>query len=148
MKYILTFLLFVGLTANSSVFAGDGIIVRTSRLMEAPSFSSDIVRKKVKVGWAVEIFERKGGWQKVRVIKKDQTGWVRYYQVRTGINKKSKLIKRAKKNKGVLGGLAAWSRSAASLLGPTSSSKSRTDYTATVGIRGLVRETLMTLNRI
>ena len=91
MKYILTFLLFVGLTANSSVFAGDGIIVRTSRLMEAPSFSSDIVRKKVKVGWAVEIFERKGGWQKVRVIKKDQTGWVRYYQVRTGIDKKSKL---------------------------------------------------------
>lgn len=143
MKYIISLLFLAIASINSAVFADTGmvadtgIIVRTSRLMAAPSFSSDLIRKKVKVGWEVEMHERKGGWQKVKIIKKDETGWVRYYQVRTGIDKKSKIIRKAKKNKGVLGGLAGWSRSAASLLGPTKSNKSRTDYTATVGIRGL-----------
>src|SRR5690349_5273817 len=63
----------------------DGVIVRTAALKENPSFDAKTATN-LAPGARVKVLERQGGWQNVSLLASPNVkGWVRTYEVRTGI---------------------------------------------------------------
>ena len=125
-------LLPVSLAADS-----EGVIVRTAKLYQQANPASPLVGQ-IRAGSRVSIFSRKGGWKEVFSADKNLLGWLRSYQVREGNFTQAPEAKKEPDDRGILGGLASFSRKASSFFniggGATSSS------TATIGVRGLSKE--------
>ncbi|MCH7880814.1 MAG: SH3 domain-containing protein [Proteobacteria bacterium] len=118
--------------------AEEAIVVRLSTVYAKASSASDQVAR-IEAGSTVEVFERKGGWKQIFSEQKSIIGWVRSYQVRTVYSGFTPEIKTEPDSRGLLSGLASFSRMASSFFG-SGGGTSGSARTATIGIRGLSEE--------
>ena len=137
MNRILTLVVSLLMVSTPLIAAEDGIIVRTARVFQEANPASTAVGQ-ISAGSRVSIFARSGGWKEIYSEEKSMLGWIRGYQVREGSFTETPEAKKEPDSRGVLGGLASFSRKASSFFniggGSTSSS------TATLGVRGLSEE--------
>ncbi len=123
-----------------------GVIVRTAVLKDNPAFDAKSLTT-LSPGAKVNVLERRGGWQKVNLqASTNVQGWIRTYEVRTGIDPGTNpsVVKSRDSDDGVLGGLAGLSRASTGLFGGNrnKSGNERSDMVATIGVRGLSEEDL------
>lgn len=137
MRLILTIVIGLSLMPLPLAAANEGVIVRTARVHQQANAASASVGQ-VSAGSRVSIFSRSGAWKEIYSEEKSLLGWIRGYQVREGNFTQAPEAKDEADSRGVLGGLASFSRKASSLFniggGSTSSG------TATLGVRGLSEE--------
>ena len=137
MRFAPVLALFLFLLPTAMAADSEGVIVRTAKLYQEANPASPLVGQ-IRAGSRVNIFARKGGWKEVFSAEKNLLGWLRSYQVREGDFTQAPEAQDEPDDRGILGGLAAFSRKASSFFsiggGSTSSS------TATIGVRGLSKE--------
>ncbi len=134
-KALLAILLF---SVAIPLVAEEAIVVRLSPVYDKASSASEQVGR-IEAGSKVEVFERKGGWKQIFSEQKSIIGWVRSYQVRTVYSGFKPEIKTEPDSRGLLSGLASFSRMASSFFG-SSNNSSGSARTATIGVRGLSEE--------
>ena len=120
---------------SSAVNAEPATIISDTSLYQRPSYQAPVVAPLAN-GSQVELVARQGGWKQVKT--ESSSGWVRAYQVRSGVVNTDQ---QETSSGGFFSGLAALSRKASGLF-----SSDRKDYsfqrTATIGVRGLSEEEL------
>ena len=126
----------LSLTSVMPVWAEKSTVVTDTFLYSRPTTNANVIAD-LHAGTQVNMLLRSGGWKKIEVSEK-QTGWVRSYQVRSGVVTTTG-VEEGKKTGGFLSGLASLSRRASSLF---SSNRKTPSYqrTATIGVRGLSEE--------
>lgn len=129
------------LLLNTALAASSaGVIVRTAALKDSPSFNAKSLTS-LAPGAHVKVLERQGGWQSVSLqASPNVKGWVRTYEVRTGIEPGANpaIVKNKGSDDGVLGGLAGLSRASTGLFGKRGADNNpATSTVATIGVRGL-----------
>lgn len=126
-----------------ALWAEQGVIVRSSPLWPEPGYGSNPLQT-LPPGIEVELLERIGGWQQVKLLSKTgPKGWVRTYQVRMGleISSRQPLALQTKQDSrgGILSGLSSFSNR---LSRQDADDVNRNNVVATIGIRGLSEQDL------
>jgi hypothetical protein len=116
--------------------ADDGVIVRTARVFQEANAASASVGQ-ITAGSRVSIFSRSGGWKEIYSEEKSILGWIRSYQVREGNFTQAPEAKTEPDSRGVLSGLASFSRKASSFFNFGGGDGRTSSGTATLGVRGL-----------
>ncbi len=114
-----------------------GVIVREAQVYDGPGTAFRQVGS-VRAGTLVNLFGRKGGWEEIFAEREALIGWVRSYQVRTGVYAPQVEVEEQPDSRGFLSGLAAFSRKASRFF--SSGGAGSSSGTATIGVRGLSEE--------
>ena len=109
------------------------LVIREAIAYEKPN-SGAAIRFRVKAGESVEVFERQGGWKRVRETEGQRFGWVRSYLVRENVQYRGNVVESNQDSRGFLSGLASLSRKVSGFFSTPSASTSAA--VATIGIRG------------
>lgn len=136
MKFVLIIILTLVLPPVSLAADQQGVIVRSATVYQEANAASTRMGR-IAAGSRVSIFSRSGGWKEIYSEEKSVIGWIRGYQVREGDFTQAVEAQAEPDSRGLLSGLAAFSRKASSFFNFGSSSTSTSSGTATIGVRGL-----------
>ncbi len=127
-------MLFILVTTPLSISADPATIISDTALYQYPSFDAPTLAP-LNSGQQVDSLGRSGSWNQIST-ENSQTGWVRSYQLRSGI---VEISSQKETSGGFFSGLAHLSRKASGLF--TSKNKGYSfQRTATIGVRGLSEE--------
>lgn len=128
------------LIAPFSADAEHAMIVRSASLWPEPRYAAKPL-STLPPGAEVELLERTGGWQRIKTRSKSSMhGWVRTYQVRSGLESQAlKLTPQQETRSGILSGLNAFSRQFSR---QDADAVNRSNVVATIGVRGLSEQDL------
>ena len=136
MKFVLIIILALVLQPVSWGADQGGVIVRTATVFQEANAASTKMGQ-IAAGSRVSIFSRSGGWKEIFSEEKSVIGWIRGYQVRVGNFTQAAEAQTEPDSRGLLSGLAAFSRKASSYFTFGNNSTSTSSGTATIGVRGL-----------
>ena len=136
MKFVLIIILTLILPPVSLAGDQEGVIVRSATVYQEANAASTRMGQ-IAAGSRVSIFSRSGGWKEIYSEEKSVTGWIRGYQGREGNFTQAAEAQAEPDSRGLLSGLAAFSRKASSFFNFGSSNTSTSSGTATIGVRGL-----------
>lgn len=126
------------LTIQATNKSDKAIVVRPASLKEKASFSAKTL-KQMGLGYQVLILSKQGGWILVEGTQDKRRGWLRSYQIRSNIDKKTFQSVQQKTSGNAV---ANFARDTSALLNSPKKQNKNKGVVATIGIRGLSEQEL------